>query len=306
MKKYTFLFLIAFFFVQFAFAQKMQTITYFQNDTLRLDLDLFLPEKASASDLPLLIYVHGGGFSGGDRSAGYPLCKYLAQKGYAAATITYTLYAKGKNFDCDMMVSEKIKAVQYGVNDLWLATLFFINNSTKYNIDASKIFISGASAGGETALHAAFWDFDTMSIYKNKLPEGFKYAGLVSGAGAIMDVNLITKKNLIPTMFFHGNGDETVPYATAAHRYCKTNSRGWLMFFGSYSIFNHIKELNGNTQLYTFCGGGHEYNDAFFVKDQQYTLDFLNEVLRGDRFQNHIIIPTARKSGKSAAYPFCD
>jgi hypothetical protein len=78
------------------------------------------------------------------------------------------------------------------------------------------------------------------------------------------------------------------------------------MFFGSYSIFNRIKELNGNTQLYTFCGGGHEYNDAFFVKDQQYTLDFLNEVLRGERFQNHIIIPTARKSGKSAAYPFCD
>ena len=306
MKKYFFLFVFAFFTIQFAAAQKMQTLTYFQNDTLKLDLDLFLPEKHSASKLPLLLYVHGGGFSGGDRSAGYPLCRYLAQNGYAAATITYTLYAKGKNFDCDMMVSEKIKAIQYGVNDLWQATSFFINNSATYNIDASKIFISGASAGGETALHAAFWDYSTMNIYNNKLPEGFKYAGLVSGAGAIMDPNLVTKKNLIPIMLFHGNGDETVPYATAAHRYCKTNSRGWLMFFGSYSIFNHMKELDGKTLLYTFCGGGHEYNDAFFMKDQQYTLDFLNDVVAGKRFRNHIIIPTFKKTDRSAAYPFCD
>ncbi len=306
MKKYIFLFVFAFFTIQFAAAQKMQTLTYFQNDTLKLDLDLFLPEKASASKLPLLLYVHGGGFSGGDRSAGYPLCRYLAQNGYAAATITYTLYAKGKNFDCDMMVSEKIKAIQYGVNDLWQATSFFINNSATYNIDASKIFISGASAGGETALHAAFWDYSTMNIYNNKLPEGFKYAGLVSGAGAIMDPNLITKKNLIPMMLFHGNGDETVPYATAAHRYCKTNSRGWLMFFGSYSIFNHMKELDGKTLLYTFCGGGHEYNDAFFMKDQHYTLDFLNDVVAGKGFRNHIIIPTSRKTDRSAAYRFCD
>jgi len=305
-KQNLFLILISFLSLQFASAQKMQTITYFQNDTLKLELDLFLPEKASSAKLPLLLYVHGGGFSGGERKHGHSFCKYLAQNGYATATITYTLYMKGKKFSCDGQLPEKIKAFQFGANDLWLATSFFIKNSTKYNIDTSKIFIAGSSAGAETTLHAAFWDFNIMNLYKNTLPEGFKYAGMISGSGAIMDLNLITEKNLIPVMFFHGNSDVTVPYGTAAHHYCKTDATGWLMLFGSYSIYNHIKELNGSTSLYTFCGGGHEYSGTLFEKDQQYILNFLNDVIAGKKFQNHVIIPTGKKNDKSTAYKFCD
>lgn len=305
MKKYfiAFLLLLA---AQAMVAQKMTTLTYFQNDTLKLDLDLFLPEKASSEKLPLLLYVHGGGFSGGERQSGYDLCRYLAKNGYASATITYTLYAKGKKFSCDGILSEKIKAFQYAVNDLWLATSFFIKNSAKYTIDTSKIFIAGSSAGAETVLHAAFWDFKTMNLYNNSLPENFRYAGLVSGAGAIMDLNLITQKNVIPMFFFHGNGDSTVPYGTAPHHYCKTNASGWLMLFGSYSIYNRLLEMNGSVSLYTFCGGGHEYSGYLFEKEQHHILNFLNNVSEGKKFQNHEIIATGKKNDKSAAYTFCD
>jgi len=287
-------------------AQKKTTLTYFQNDTLKLDLDLFLPEKPSGKKLPLLLYVHGGGFSGGERESGHGICKYLAGNGYAAATISYSLYMKGKNFSCDGILSEKIKAIQLGVNDLWLATSFFISNDKKYNIDVSKIFIAGSSAGGETALHAAYWDFKTMKVYNNALPENFKYAGMVSGAGAIMDLNLITRQNLIPMMLFHGNGDVTVPYGTAAHHYCKTNATGWLMLFGSYSIFGRVQELKGSTSLFTYCGGGHEYSGILFEKEQDILLGFLDDVLAGKKFQDHTIIPTGKRNERSAAYTFCD
>ncbi|AWA29451.1 esterase [Flavobacterium magnum] len=287
-------------------AQKMQTLTYFRNDTLKLDLDLFLPEKASNTGFPLLLFVHGGGFSGGERQQGHSICKYLSQHGYAAATISYTLYMKGRKFSCDGVLSEKIQAFRYAVNDLWLATDFFLSNSQKYNIDVSRIFISGSSAGAETVLHAAYWNRDLMQIYGLKLPENFKYAGLVSGAGAIMDLNLITKNNLIPMMLFHGNGDSTVPYATAAHHYCPTDATGWLMLFGSYSIYNHVKELNGTVSLFTFCGGGHEYSGTLFEKDQQLILGFMDDVLAGKKFGAHNIIPTGKKNEKSAAYSFCD
>lgn len=288
-------------------AQKMTTLTYFQNDTLKLDLDLFLPEKVSSDKLPLFLYVHGGGFSGGERQSGYDLCRYLSKNGFATATLTYTLYAKGKKFSCDGILSEKIKAFQYAVNDLWLATSFFIKNSAKYNIDVSKIFIAGSSAGAETVLHAAFWDFKTMNLYNsNSLPENFKYAGLISGAGAIMDLNLITEKKLIPMLFFHGNGDGTVPYGTAAHHYCKTSSSGWLMLFGSYSIYNRIVEMDGSVSLYTFCGGGHEYSGYLFEKEQRPILDFLNNASVGKKFQNHEIIATGKKNEKAVTYKFCD
>jgi len=304
MKKYLLLLLLLFVSVA-TNAQKMQTITYFQNDTLKLDMDLFLPEKTDKK-LPLVLYVHGGGFSGGQRQSGHPICKYLAQNGYATATITYTLYMKNKKFSCDGVLSEKVKAFQYGANDVWLATAYFIANSAKYNIDASKIFIAGSSAGGEAILHAAFWDRKVMDLYNAKLPENFQYAGLVSGAGAIMDLNLITTKNKIPMMFFHGSGDVTVPYATAAHHYCKTNATGWLMLFGSYSIYEHLLKLDESVAMYTYCGGGHEYSGKLFDEDQQPMLDFLNNVVAGKKFQMHTAIPTAKKTEKSAVYSFCD
>ena len=290
----------------FGNAQKMTTITYFQNDTLKLDLDLFEPETASKTKLPLMIYVHGGGFSGGQRESGHSFCKYLANNGFASATITYTLYAKGKNFGCDGALPNKIKSFQFGANDLWLATSYFIKNSKKHNINVDKIFVSGSSAGAETVLHGAFWDFKTMNLYKNTLPKDFKYAGLVSGAGAIMDLNLITKKNVIPMLFFHGSADVTVPFGTAAHHFCKTNASNWLMLFGSHSIYNHALSLDESASLYTYCGGGHEYSGTLFEKDQFYILNFLNDVLAGKKVQNHTVFKTGKKTDKANPYGFCD
>ena len=296
--------LLAFFALHIATAQEFKTLTYFVNDTTKLELDLFLPKTKSKDKLPLLIHVHGGGFSGGKREDGHHIAKYAAGQGYAAASITYTLYMKGKKFSCDGILTEKVKAFQIGANQLWQATLFFINNAEKYNIDTTKIFISGSSAGAETALHAAFWDRNVMSLYPQKLPESFKYTGIISGSGAIMDVNLITKQNLIPALFFHGSCDRTVPYGTAAHHYCPTNSSGWIMLFGSYSIYNHIVGLKGGTHLYTYCGGGHEYSDELFAKGQQHIVDFMDAALKGEKEQAHTVIATG-KPCKTGDYDFC-
>lgn len=288
-----------------ASAQEMKTLTYFVNDSTKLELDLFLPKTKSKEKLPLLIHVHGGGFSGGERQWDNPYVKYAASQGYAAASISYTLYMKGKDFGCNGKLTEKMMAFKIAANQLWQATLFFIKNSEKYNIDTTKIFISGSSAGAETVLHAAYWDNSKMSIYPEKLPQGFKYAGVLSGAGALMDLNLITKSNLIPTLLFHGSCDVTVPYGTAAHHYCPDNSSNWLMLFGSYSIYNHIIGLNGFTHLYTFCNGGHEYSAELFSKNPQAIVDFMNHVLKGEKEQSHTIIKTGKTCPKGV-YSFCE
>ncbi|RYG41200.1 MAG: alpha/beta hydrolase [Chitinophagaceae bacterium] len=304
MKKYLLLFSL--FCLYSGFAQDHQTLTYFANDTLKLELDLFLPKKSQKQPTPLLIHVHGGGFSGGERQSGHGFCKFLADNGFASATITYTLYAKGKKFSCDGVLTEKVKAFQYGVDDLWLATSFFLENAAKYNIDPKKIFVSGRSAGAETILHAAYWNTMEMQLYPKKLPADFRYAGLVSGAGAIMDLNLITKENVIPMFFFHGNGDVTVPYGTASHHYCKPGASGWLMLFGSYSIYKHAVSLDQTAQLFTYCGGGHEYSGYTIEKDPQAILEFLNAVLGGKKVQAHQIIKTGKSNDLSRVYNFCN
>ncbi|HOY13943.1 MAG TPA: hypothetical protein PLY70_12425, partial [Saprospiraceae bacterium] len=52
-------------------AQQFQTIPYLKSDTSSLSMDIFLPDDKSLKDFPLVIFVHGGGFSGGNRTAGH-------------------------------------------------------------------------------------------------------------------------------------------------------------------------------------------------------------------------------------------
>ena len=286
-------------------AQEFKTITYFADDSLKLELDLFLPKTKSKDKTPLLIHVHGGGFSGGKRKHGHHICSYASTKGYAAASITYTLYMKGKNFSCGGILPEKIKAIQIAANQLQQAAIFFIRNKEIYNIDPSKIFISGSSAGAEAVLHAAFWDKPMMQMYPGKLPEDFKYAGVVSGAGAIMDINLINRNTLVPVMLFHGSCDKTVPYGTAAHHYCPASSSGWLMLFGSHSIYEHILKLGGSTHLVTYCGGEHDYSDTLFAKGQQDIINFMDLTLKGGKEQSHTVISTGKTCNADTEHKFC-
>jgi acetyl esterase/lipase len=280
------------------------TLTYHSGDSIDLELDLFLPD-AGDKPAPLLIYVHGGGFSNGNRTAGHNLARFLRKNHIAVASITYTLYMKDKSFSCEGVLAEKIKAIQIAANQLWLASGFLIDKSAKYNIDTDKIFIAGSSAGAETVLHAAFWNREDMMIYNKTLPAGFLYAGVISGAGAIMDLNLIKESNLTPVLMFHGNSDVLVPYGTAAHHYCKPDAPGWLMFFGSHSIFEHLSNLNGSVSLITYCGGGHKYAGAHFYQDQQPVLDFIKDVLAGEDFRQHTIIATGESDERSRQYDFC-
>ncbi|MDV6169611.1 alpha/beta hydrolase [Flavobacterium sp. DG1-102-2] len=304
MKKHIFL-LLSLITAAFTNAQDFRTVTYFANDTLKLEMDIFVPKTKSKEQRLLLIHVHGGGFSGGERKWDYPVSRQAAAEGFVAANISYTLYMKGKNFSCDGILPEKVKAIQIAANQLQQAVIYFLKNQSTYNIDPKKVFISGSSAGAETVLHAAYWDTKMMSMYPEKLPADFRYAGVISGAGAIMDLNFITPKNLVPTMFFHGSCDTTVPYGTAAHHYCPASSSGWLMLFGSYSIYNHIIGLKGNTKLITFCGGGHEYSGELFGKDPKPVAEFMTGVLKGEKQQSHIIVATGKECTKYSEYDFC-
>lgn len=283
---------------------RFTTLTYYEKDELKLELDLFLPQQATVGKQPLLIFLHGGGFSSGSRNMGHALCQHLARNGIAAASISYTLYMQGKSFSCDGVLSEKVKAIQIATNQLWLATSFFLDRADTYSIDPAQIFIAGSSAGAEAVLHAAYWDRSQMRLYGKALPGRFRYAGIISGAGAMLDLNLIQKDRMLPTMLFHGSADPTVPYATAAHHFCRPGSPGWMMLFGSYSIYRHICELGGTVELSTFCGGGHEQAGTFFNRDQHQVSDFIFRVLRGQHFQSHFIFNRNVAAG-IGQYPFC-
>ncbi|MFT6867011.1 MAG: putative esterase [Cyclobacteriaceae bacterium] len=268
--------------------------TMIYEDTLALDL--FLPNIKNTDPRPVLIYVHGGGFAGGTRDYKNHIwfCEYFAKKGWITATISYHLKMKGKSFSCDQNVQNKINTIFAAAQNVNQATAFLLSNKEKYQIDLERIVIAGSSAGAEAVIHSAYWEKTQMDI----LDPTFKYAGVISMAGALLDENWITKESAIPTALFHGTCDNLVPYATASHHYCEVGKPGFMMLFGSESIAMKLESLNKGYYLVSGCGGGHEWNEKP-IRPAYVSLidDFLTEdVLAGRQRQNHQVFHEGKES----------
>ena len=94
-------------------------------------LDLYVPK--SDKPLPLIIWVHGGGWQNGSKAGGGPALAFLT-KGYAVASINYRL--------CQHAVYPA------QIEDCKAAARFLRANAGKYHFDPDHIGVWGASAGG--------------------------------------------------------------------------------------------------------------------------------------------------------------
>ncbi len=282
-----------------------QTFTYFQDDSTELLLDLFISNSADTI-APLVIFMHGGGFSGGNRSYGREFCRFLSENGIHAATISYTLYMKNKNFSCDGILTEKIKAIQMAAYQGRIATQWFIEHADSLRIDTTLIFLAGSSAGAEAVLQAAFWDTTAVNFFPDTLSPSFVYAGLISGAGALIDINMINECNSIPTILFHGTCDPLVPYYIGPHHYCSQIASGYMMMFGSLAIHEKQESLNQSSQLMSYCNEGHEHAATGFGTPGKFeVLDFIQKIISGEHFYIHRIFKNSKECKMGLDFVFC-
>lgn len=285
---------------------KYKTYTYLTDDSTSLQLDLFRPDSANEST-PLVIFVHGGGFSNGRREHGHPFCQVLSDSGIASATISYSLYMEGKSFSCNGILPEKVRAIQLAAYQARIATQWFIDNAYQMGIDTTKIFLAGSSAGAEAVLQAAYWDYSVANFFPDTLSPGFKYAGIISGAGALLDINMINEDTKIPSIFYHGTCDPLVPYHIAPHHYCSQIATGYMMLFGSLAMHERLTELNENSHLMTYCGDGHQHAGTPFYGLEIYTvMEFINRTLYGEKFNIHRIFKNGKVCDMGLEFVFCD
>ena len=99
----------------------------------RQRLDLYLPERTGP--LPLLVYVHGGAFRGGDKGDG-PALEYL-DEGYALASINYRL--------------SQHAVFPAQIEDCKAAVRWLRAHAGEYRLDPDHMAIGGTSAGGHLA-----------------------------------------------------------------------------------------------------------------------------------------------------------
>ncbi|MDO7740635.1 MAG: hypothetical protein MUP94_03055, partial [Flavobacteriales bacterium] len=99
-----------------AHSQENQAFTV-HGDSL-LELSLFRSDSQPSETL--ILFAHGGGFSGGSRlqHKNVAFCNALSQKGIDVASIDYRLRQKQDGFHCDVPIEEKREAIAWAAEDL--------------------------------------------------------------------------------------------------------------------------------------------------------------------------------------------
>jgi acetyl esterase/lipase len=118
--------------IPFTLGKVDRDIVYYNSQTL----DLYIPNATGAQPLPLVVYVHGGGMTSGDKSDLNPIfLNAFSSAGYAVASINYRLAPQYK--------------YPTQIEDVKCAIRFLRSNAQAYGLNGSEVFAFGTSAGGQ-------------------------------------------------------------------------------------------------------------------------------------------------------------
>lgn len=174
---------------------------------------------------PLLVYIHGGGWIGGDKSQGVPNLKFYLEKGVSIAAVNYRLTGQAQ--------------LPAPVHDAARAIQFLKSKATEWNIDKNRIALTGGSAGACTSMwiltHDDLADPDSDDPVKR---ESTRVAGAaVAGGQTSIDPKQI-EPWLGPNVLKHNMINKAVGEATMAgalERYDEHES-----LYKEFSAFNHV------------------------------------------------------------------
>lgn len=249
-------------FAQLAGVKAHRDLVYVEGGHERHKLDLYLPEKADGP-LPLLIWVHGGGWQNGSKDGCPPLRGGYIERGYAVASINYRLSGHA-------VFPAQIEDCKAAIR--WLRA-----HAQDYNLDAKRFGVWGSSAGGHlVALIGTSGDvkefdvganldqssrvqavcdyygptdftvFVTTPKHESHATDSSPEAKLIGGAvmqnkDKAVRVNPITyvSKDDPPFLIVHGDKDPTVPINQ------------------SQLLFAALKQTRVSAHFHTIHGAGH-------------------------------------------------
>ena len=129
----------------------------------RCKLDVYAPE--GAKDLPVVVWFHGGGLTGGEKTS---IPRDLKESNYVVVSANYRLIPKGTIANC--------------IDDAAAAVAWAFENVARYGGSPDKIFLSGHSAGG--------YLIDMLGLDKRWLAkygiDADRVAGLIPFSGQVL------------------------------------------------------------------------------------------------------------------------
>ena len=252
------------------------TYRYASRDTCELLLDVYRPAPESDSLFqgqrkPTILFVFGGGFVMGNRDSEWhkPWLEMLSREGYGAVAIDYRLgmkdYKVKSGLKGTLEASEAFyRAQQMGVEDVFSAVSFLAENQELTGVDAGNLVLAGSSAGAIISLAAVY---DIASGRTAGLPEGFRFKGVMSFAGAIISNSGAPDFPAppCPILLLHGTADKAVAYK----QYGALGKGLW----GSHYLAKQFKKKGYPHIIYRFKDRTHDvasYMEACWPKERMF------------------------------------
>ncbi len=305
------------------FSYVRQTVTYGSaltyNGTLQmLRADLYLPENDPEPQRPLVVFLYGGAYVSGSRQDSdiVHLARYFAYRGYVCACIDYRLglaFPTGTEW-----ITASIRAVQDLKGFLRFIRKTVVEDGNPYQVDTSRIYVGGSSAGAFTTLHAAFISdlqelaqlsaADTAAIRQigglsgASGPVGYaeRFTAVFSLSGGILRGDWISPTDLKAVVAMHGTGDAVVPYKVG------TLPVIFLPAEGGYNVDSVAAARGLYHDLFTWVGAGHVPYGTQTSVNPTYMAD-VEQFLRYHFYQWNDSLATHlshARSGSSVAGPY--
>lgn len=258
------------------YAQDVEKSThhYATHQGQELLLDRYMVQGEDNEVRPCMIFAFGGGFVRGSRDVDFYMGYFerLAREGIVVVSIDYRLGLSNLQSDGGIvaMIGAFDNAVTIAVEDIYCATNFVCANAEEWGVDTEMIMLSGSSAGAIASVQAE-WMRANGDWHADVLPEGFRYAGVVSCAGAIFSVDGKPKFETqpAPMLLFHGTSDSNVPYDHA--------SMFGVGFYGSAYIVRQLDKMDAPYWFYSAEYVDHSLAGTPLIDQCDLIMQFINE-----------------------------
>ncbi|MSS99641.1 MAG: alpha/beta hydrolase [Opitutales bacterium] len=187
-------------------------------------LDLYFPAGAQRADRPAVVFIHGGGFTGGDKAEyrSASVSADLCRAGYVVVSCNYVLGPKTKEGVWPQNIADCRDAVR------WVRA-----HTKELGVNPDKIAVAGGSAGGYLALMIGLSDDktgpggDPAAKHSAKVSAVIDMYGVVNfakrGKGEVPGVPSAEQQAYLPelqcdaqdpaVLILHGTADTTVDIA---------------------------------------------------------------------------------------------
>jgi len=187
-------------------------------------LDLYFPNGPKRLDRPAVVFIHGGGFTGGDKAEyrSASVSADLCRAGYVVVSCNYVLGPKSKEGVWPQNIADCRNAVR------WVRA-----HAKELGVNPDKIAVAGGSAGGYLALMVGLSDDKTGPGGDPQAKISAKVSGIIDmygvvnfskhGKGDVQGVASAEQKAYLPelqcdaqdpsVLILHGTADTTVDIA---------------------------------------------------------------------------------------------